>query len=256
MEFKVLVENENYQGFEGEHGLSIYIEFRDQKYLLDFGASDLYLKNAKKMGLDLNSCDYFVLSHGHNDHGNGLKYFQDQPLICHPDVFVRRIKKSTGQYIGLNMTKKKMAEQYDLITSKEPYFIEEDVCFLGEIPKQLTESKYFIEDNGDDLFTDDSALVFNTAKGLIIFAGCSHSGVKNIVEYAKKVMEEDHVLMLVGGYHLKTVDEATKALLPTFQAIDYLVTGHCTAAEVIDYLQTQGLNVRKLYPSFTLSIEV
>lgn len=256
MEFQVLVENDDYEGFEGEHGLSIYIEFEDKKYLLDFGASDLYLKNAEKMNIDLKSCDYFVLSHGHNDHGNGLKYFQYKTLICHPDVFVKRFKKSTDQYIGLNMDENQISEKYDLITSKEPYFIENNVCFLGEIPKQLEGSKYYIENNGDDLFTDDSALVFNTKKGLIIFSGCSHSGIENIVNYSKKVLNEDKVFMLIGGYHLKAVDENLKALLTTFETIDYLFTGHCTASEVIDFLKEKNLNIRKFYPSFKLEIEV
>ena len=39
------------------------------------------LENAEKLKIDINSSDCIVLSHGHWDHGNGLKYIKNKKLI-------------------------------------------------------------------------------------------------------------------------------------------------------------------------------
>ena len=38
----------------------------------------------------------------------------------------------------------------------------------------------------DDYIMDDSALLYDTEDGIYIITGCSHSGICNIIEYAKK----------------------------------------------------------------------
>ena len=46
----VLIDNISCGEMEGEWGLSIYIEYNEKNILLDTGASDLFAKNAKKLG--------------------------------------------------------------------------------------------------------------------------------------------------------------------------------------------------------------
>ena len=58
-----------------EHGLSLYIDTGSHKILFDMGQSDLFYENAKKLGVDLSLVDIAIISHGHNDHGGGLKTF-------------------------------------------------------------------------------------------------------------------------------------------------------------------------------------
>lgn len=65
----------NNQQLETEHGLSVYMECSSGKYLLDTGASDLFIRNAKVLGINLADVDYCLISHGHNDHIGGLPYF-------------------------------------------------------------------------------------------------------------------------------------------------------------------------------------
>ncbi len=49
---------------------------------------------------------------------------------------------------------------------------------------------------------DDSALVYKGNKGLFIITGCSHSGICNIIDYAKKVCQEKRVYGVIGDFHL------------------------------------------------------
>ena len=102
MKISVLVENSVCKPYANnvkpEHGLSLFIEFDDKKILFDTGQSDLFIQNAVKMGIDLSQVDYLIISHGHFDHGGGLKFFLEinkkaqiffheiAPTVLHPDI--------------------------------------------------------------------------------------------------------------------------------------------------------------------------
>jgi len=76
MIIKTLVENTALsKNFGSEHGLSLYIEANSHKILFDVGASELFLENAKKLNVDISEVDYLIISHGHYDHGGGLRAF-------------------------------------------------------------------------------------------------------------------------------------------------------------------------------------
>ena len=103
---RIVVLNDNRKNnpqLENEHGLSLYIEVDGYKILLDAGQTDIFKKNAKKLGVNLDDLDTIVLSHGHYDHGNGLKHIDKKiPLICCPGCDCYRVSKRTGNYGGLN----------------------------------------------------------------------------------------------------------------------------------------------------------
>lgn len=78
MNYKIttLVENCVYgRKLQAEHGLSLYIETPENRLLFDTGASDLFIRNARLLNIDLQKVDYLVLSHGHSDHTGGLRHF-------------------------------------------------------------------------------------------------------------------------------------------------------------------------------------
>ena len=58
-----------------EHGLSIFLQTEQLKILLDTGASDVFIRNAELLGMNLSDVDYVFISHGHSDHAGGLRYF-------------------------------------------------------------------------------------------------------------------------------------------------------------------------------------
>ncbi|MBQ7012722.1 MAG: MBL fold metallo-hydrolase, partial [Oscillospiraceae bacterium] len=69
MQFTVLTENRvRKRGLLAEHGLSLWIEHDGMCILFDTGQSDVYVRNAAALGIDLKRADCIVLSHGHYDH--------------------------------------------------------------------------------------------------------------------------------------------------------------------------------------------
>ena len=91
MKWTVLSDNRTCNNqFQTEHGLSILLETEKHCILLDTGASDVYIRNAEKMGIDLSEVDYVFISHGHSDHAGGLKHFMHindkAKIIVSPDA--------------------------------------------------------------------------------------------------------------------------------------------------------------------------
>lgn len=75
LKFTVLTENQEKEGLECEHGLSFYIEYKNKKYLLDAGKTEVFMRNAAQLGIDLRKVDAAVLSHAHYDHADGFETF-------------------------------------------------------------------------------------------------------------------------------------------------------------------------------------
>jgi len=243
MKLTVLTENTASDGFLAEHGLSYLIEHNGTKLLFDTGHSDIFLKNAEHLNIDLSDVEIVVLSHGHWDHGNGLKHLKNKTLICHPYAFIKRYRKSDSTFVGLNLNFKDLNKKFKLINTRKPYYITEDIIFLGEIPRLNSfESKitsYIDCHEKDDLIPDDSALVFIQNNELVIVSGCAHSGICNITEYAKKISKIKNIKAIIGGFHLKTNDAQTKKTIRYFedQELGGIYPSHCTGMLVIKEFQ-------------------
>ena len=80
MKLRVLVDNNTYidRYYLGEPAVSYYIECDGIRPLFDAGYSDVFLKNAEALGIDLGLVTHMVFSHGHNDHTRGLKFMKER----------------------------------------------------------------------------------------------------------------------------------------------------------------------------------
>lgn len=255
MRFTILTENrESNCNCINEDGLSIYIELENKKILLDAGITDAFMKNAKVLGIDLQEIDKIVLSHGHWDHGNGLKYINlKKTLILHPDAYTKRYSLLRNMaFGGINQTREELKEKFDLIETKEPYQIFENVWFLGQINRRFEVPKEnahtVLENNEKDYLYDDTGIVVKLEKGIVVFSSCSHSGINNIIEQAKEVTRDDRILAVVGGFHLKKLNEYTNKIIEYFSSNNIKVAymGHCTSDEVIQEFKNKLKSTTKV----------
>ncbi len=235
-------------------GFSILIEAERRKILFDVSYSDDIIGNAKRMNVSLDDIDYIVLSHGHWDHTDGLKNLGRTKVLCHPQCFIDRHRRN-GFYVGIHSSLKDLEKRFEMILSKGPYEISSDIIFLGEIPRtndfERKESNwYYLQDGkkNEDYVLDDSALAIKTAKGLIVVAGCSHAGICNIIEYAKKVCNEKKVYAVIGGFHLFSEEKTRKTVeYLKKEGIKKMYVGHCIDDYAFSELAKNG--ARKLRTS-------
>ncbi len=235
IKISILVDNAAYERFLAQHGLSFYIQYNGYNLLFDTGYSNLFRENAQKLGINVDNADTVVLSHGHWDHGDGLEFISNKSLICHPGVFMKRYRKPDKSYIGLKMSQAQIQNAFRLITSKKPYRINQNIYFLGEIPRNFgfeNQETTFINEKGlQDKVPDDSAIAIINGNSLVIISGCAHAGICNTVDYAKKVTGIDNVSVVMGGFHLKYNNKQTQSTIAYLkeQKIPKILPSHCTA---------------------------
>ena len=201
MKITVLAENSvsksNSLNLKAENGLSLFIEFDKRKILFDTGQSDLFIHNAEKMGIDLSQVEYLIISHGHIDHGGGLKHFQ-------------KINKKARVFLHINAANKYYTRVFGFIPyyvgpdqkimtqNNRIYFIEEDTQIdekmillegFPEVFPQPDSNKALFEKTKNrfiaDKFNHELAMLLIEKDEIVIFSGCSHSGILNILDEVK-----------------------------------------------------------------------
>ena len=243
MRISVLVDNNTSMGntLTPEHGLSFYIEEAGKKLVFDCGTTDAFIKNAYKMGVDLEHVTDIILSHSHSDHVGGFLKLQllyqklksigldvgQKNIFSHPDVFMENtIDGLFGDEDNIHFNKDTLDSFFNLVLAKEPQEISDKLYYLGSIPIEKAVKL--------DYTPDETALAYKSEEGLIIISGCSHSGVENIIEHARKVTGEQKVKTLIGGIYLinrsgEEVNELGKYL--SSQGIEKIYPCHCTDLE-------------------------
>ena len=213
MIIKVLVENTSVSKSYGcEHGLSIYIETKNKKILFDVGASDLFYKNAKKHGVKIADIDFLIISHGHYDHGGGLRKFFDKnntaEVFIHNQAFDNYYvvnQNGRADYIGLD---KSIKDNKQIIFTSDRFFIDKGIQIFSNIRQNklfpITNDGLMAEKNKeivDDAFLHEQNLIIEEEEKTVLFTGCAHNGIINIIEhfYNIKGRMPDYV---IGGFHL------------------------------------------------------
>ena len=167
--------------------------------------------------------------------GGGLEYLKDKKLLTHPKSFIKRFRAGEDKNIGLTLSQEELQARYELILSDKPYSITDQIIFLGSIPRinkfEAKSTSFEDENRKPDFVPDDSAIVVIQDDQLIVITGCSHSGICNIIDYAKKITGISKVLGVIGGFHLKQNNLQTQQTIEYLKSlnIQYLYPSHCTA---------------------------
>lgn len=253
---KIIVENRDNCSFNGESGLSVLVDAFGKTFLLDTGYSDLFLKNAQLLGIDLSKIEKVILTHGHSDHTNGIPFLPDgKTIIMHPAGFKDRWSIRKKEYVGFPMTEDELEKHHNVLISRESIKFYENCYFLGEIPMVVD-----FERNGNfsttlderltqkDYTEDDSGVAITTSKGLFVMTGCGHRGVCNTIEHAKEITGQQKIWGVFGGFHLRNLEKQKEVIDRTIEylnknKIKALFLGHCVTDEVIDYFEKNMPNV-------------
>ena len=96
---------------------------------------------------------------------------------------------------------------------------------------------------------EDTAIVYKGNNGLFSITGWYHSGICNIIEYAKTVCNEQRIDEVIGGFHLFDVSERLKHTIEYFieNDIKELYPCHCVSfrakAEIHKYIPIHEVGV-------------
>lgn len=221
-----LCDNLALPGFAAEHGLSLWIDTGKERILFDFGQTDAYEANAQKLGIHLAEADFGFLSHGHYDHGGGLARFlaanSHAPVYLSPYAFEDH-RNRLGNYIGLAPM-----ESPRLLTRGCPGC--HSSLWQGKFP--IDTSGMTCQGQQED-FRHEQYLLLEDGGRRILFSGCSHKGIFNLVEHFRPDI-------LVGGFHFmrwqsrQRLEDAAKRLL--CYPCRY-ITCHCTGQEQYEIIK-------------------
>ena len=202
--------------------------------------------------------------HGHDDHTHGLKWqkFDEKTKLFYCDGCFDK-KKIDDIDLTAPYSKAEMAKKFELFEMKDCTEISKNLYCLGPIERKTK----FEKDNPklktfkkgkwvQDKVLDDTALVYNGKDGLFVISACSHSGICNICEQAKKIFNKK-IVAVIGGFHLFELTEQKMQTIEYLknENIENLYPCHCTSLIVKAEMIRQGLNVHEVGSGLEISFK-
>lgn len=250
MRLTILAENTAADpGLRAVHGLSVFAETENGSILFDMGPDDTFLRNAGVMGVDISAADAAVVSHGHYDHGGGLRHFlraNDRAKVyIRRDAFEPHYSRHADgmKYIGLDPS---LADDPRVVLTDGGLRIGEGaVLFTAK-----STEKWFSDANdvlfgsdGPDRFGHEQSLILREGDKAVLLCGCGHCGIVNILESAPVVPTA-----CIGGFHLvrpsagitakESILHGTAQALAQYSGTRFF-TCHCTGPAACAYLSAR-----------------
>ena len=205
MKWTVLSDNRSYDScLFTEHGLSVLLQTERHKILLDTGASDVFVRNAEQLGIDLSDVGYVFISHGHSDHAGGLRYFlehnQNAQVIVSPDAMSGKFFSKRGNLHSITTEWPEIGDDR-LILINQTFEITEGIHVIAHIPQKHPMPKgnqhLYVQDADGAYIHDDFRHELALYVEGLLFTGCAHSGLENILAACPWPVHT-----VVGGFHL------------------------------------------------------
>ena len=208
-------ESPEHPELQAEFGLSLHVEHQGTRILFDTGSTGAFTENARDLGIDLEDVDLAVLSHHHFDHGGGLERFfelndrarvhlRDGPRVDRYFRFLGVIKRPIG--IDLDVLDR-FAHRIEYVEGMRT--IAPHVHLLTAVgsayPRPRGNRLLFMDSAGalvPDPFDHELLMVVQEDDGLVVFSGCSHRGILNLVDAARAQFPDVPVKAVFGGFHL------------------------------------------------------
>jgi 7,8-dihydropterin-6-yl-methyl-4-(beta-D-ribofuranosyl)aminobenzene 5'-phosphate synthase len=271
MKWTVLSDNRSSDSrLSTEHGLSILLETKRYKILLDTGASNLFIRNAELLGIDLSDVDYVFISHGHSDHAGGLRYILEHDrqakaaikreqsdacidsaereqartefkVIVSPEAMSSYFFSKRGNLHSIT-TEWPEIDKERLIVTDQTIEIVDGIHVIAHIPQihpmpKGNQNLYVQDVHGDyinDVFRHELALYVDG----LLFTGCAHSGLENILAACPWPVHT-----VVGGFHLLDGQETDEEIKNLAQRLKdnypktLFYTSHCTGDNVFEVMK-------------------
>ena len=273
MRVVILIDNtpNPHTDLQTEHGLSIYFEVDNRKWLMDVGASGKFEDNAARLGISIADIDCLVLSHAHRDHTGGLANFIKQNSKA--KIFISTHIAGNYYYSTRRGSKRDISPDYSIVENNPERFVlvdtdirlSESVMLHCNIPVLFGTPKanrtLLVNDLPDD-FLHEMALCIDTPQGDIVLSACTHLGILNTLS----ACQCQDLYAYIGGTHLidsdaenkyETDEQLTeiaykiKSLYPQMK----LITGHCTGINAQKILsETLGEKFISFYSGFIIEI--
>ena len=228
--------------FTAEHGLSLFVQTEHCRFLFDAGQTDAFADNAQKLGIDLKTADFAVLSHGHYDHGGGMMDFLERnrraKLYLREDAFGTYCN-AAQKYIGLDS---RLRQSGRLVLTGDEHVIAPGLTLYScnTLPRSVPTDPFGLtEEIGGcfrpDEFRHEQYLLMEEGGRRVLLSGCSHKGILNILSWFRPDV-------LVGGFHFKQLAPDSPQLRAWGEAMakydTVFYTGHCTGQAQFEVLKT------------------
>lgn len=248
MKVTSIIENTSNIGLHVEHGLSLYIERNEgQKVLFDMGLSGMFARNAEVLGLSIADVDFAVVSHGHYDHGGGLKTFflenSKANVYIHKDAFQPHYSlRDTGmRFIGIDSD---WASYERLVFCDKQVCIDDKMMLFADVQGNCcypfgNRLLFGPAETENDDFRHEQNLLIEEDEKLVLFAGCAHRGIVNILRKAEEVFGKAPTHVFAGMHLVKSgltsteeeafISDLASELMKYKDTMFY--TMHCTGEE-------------------------